>query len=613
MNTQKQIVMMVALMFLFVGGCAAYTAIELPVRAPSQADWTRDQSLERGALLFANNCRTCHGNLGQGGVGPQLLNNPDTQFQDQDPLKLAANRELLNRTLSCGRAGTLMPAWLNTNGGSLNAIQIQHLVDFISSPVEVSEDGEATSEWWHEAENFAHNLNGEVTALVGGDSLETIAKSHGIGPKELAAANNRPIEGLIKTGTKIKIPGFKGDPNGFTYTVYKDNETITKIAEAQFVGAVILADLNDIPYKFSEKRGVATFGLKTADGKDISGLFPGTTLKLPEGANYTIAAGDTLEALAASHGISISAIVGPNKDLLGSLKDDEEIPFERRLNLPKEVAIVQSGQTLGAIAQEHDLEAADLATANSLAEDAVVTAGTELKLPAGTRYIVQAGDTWALAATMHGTTAAELASANNAKESDPLTTDVTIKLPKIDAYVVQGQDLAAVAEGYGNVDADSLAQKNGVQANSILAVGTALKLPDDAFGSAAPDAKNLGTACVQYAVPAKIYDTIIGKVEAVVKPETPSTAVKIDAHANDWTVNADGAAQPANKGVVLVKAGTAVDFDSVVGLHTITINGAKDDGDLKQGDKRTITFNDPGEFKITCDYHPPMFATVFVE
>ena len=110
MNTQKQIVMMVALMFLFVGGCAAYTAIELPVRAPSQADWTRDQSLERGALLFANNCRTCHGNLGQGGVGPQLLNNPDTQFQDQDPLKLAANRELLNRTLSCGRAGTLMPA-----------------------------------------------------------------------------------------------------------------------------------------------------------------------------------------------------------------------------------------------------------------------------------------------------------------------------------------------------------------------------------------------------------------------------------------------------------------------------------------------------------------------
>ena len=100
MNTQKQIVLMVALMFLLVGGCAAYTAIELPVRAPDQADWTRDQSLERGALLFANNCRTCHGNRGDGSIGPQLLNNETTQFQDQDPLKLAANRTLLRRTLS---------------------------------------------------------------------------------------------------------------------------------------------------------------------------------------------------------------------------------------------------------------------------------------------------------------------------------------------------------------------------------------------------------------------------------------------------------------------------------------------------------------------------------
>ena len=106
MNTQKQIVLMVALMFLLVGGCAAYTAIELPVRAPDEAQWTEDQSLERAGLVFANYCRTCHGNRGEGGVGPQLLNAEASQFQDQDPLKLAGNRTLLRRTLSCGRAGT---------------------------------------------------------------------------------------------------------------------------------------------------------------------------------------------------------------------------------------------------------------------------------------------------------------------------------------------------------------------------------------------------------------------------------------------------------------------------------------------------------------------------
>ena len=31
------------------------------------------------------------------------------------------------------------------------------------------------------------------------------------------------------------------------------------------------------------------------------------------------------------------------------------------------------------------------------------------------------------------------------------------------------------------------------------------------------------------------------------------------------------------------------------------------------GDKRSITFNEAGKFTITCDYHPAMFAWVWVE
>ena len=69
MNTQKQIILIVALTFIFVGGCAAYTAIDLPIRAEDQQEWTRDQSRERGALLFANTCSNCHGTKDQGGVG----------------------------------------------------------------------------------------------------------------------------------------------------------------------------------------------------------------------------------------------------------------------------------------------------------------------------------------------------------------------------------------------------------------------------------------------------------------------------------------------------------------------------------------------------------------
>jgi plastocyanin len=78
-------------------------------------------------------------------------------------------------------------------------------------------------------------------------------------------------------------------------------------------------------------------------------------------------------------------------------------------------------------------------------------------------------------------------------------------------------------------------------------------------------------------------------------------------------MTADGAKQAANKGVAAIKKGVSVDFSNVTGLHTITVNGKKDNGDLKQGDKRTLTFNDTGTFKLTCNYHPDMLAYIFVQ
>ena len=109
------------------------------------------------------------------------------------------------------------------------------------------------------------------------------------------------------------------------------------------------------------------------------------------------------------------------------------------------------------------------------------------------------------------------------------------------------------------------------------------------------------------------YDQITGAVKPVVKPATASKAVELAASANDWTLSADGTAQAANQGAALVAKGTAVKFSNKTGLHTITVGGKKDGADLKQGDERTITFSTAGEFKITCDYHPDMKATVFVE
>lgn len=627
MNTQKQIVLIVVLLFVFMGGCTAYTLIDLPVRAPDQVTWTQNQSIERGALLFANNCRTCHGISGKGsdeGAIGLPLNKP--QFKDQDPLILKANQALIKTTLYCGRAGTRMPAWLNTNGGSLNAIQIQHLIDLITAPVDAKDAaGDDTSHGWNEAVEFGHNLNRETSALVGGDTLDTIAKQHRIGPAELAKANNLPVEGVVKQGTVLHVPGFKTNPNGYDYHVYRDNETMTKIAESQHVGALMLADLNNIAYGFSEKKGTATLTLKADKGVTITGLFPGSKLAFSDGAAYTVAAGDTIDSIATQHGLTTSELVSANQAILGSLKTTDPIKAERTLKLPKATAIVQTGQTVGVIAAEHatgagaPLSASDLATLSGVDAAAVLQAGQALKLPEGALYTIQAGDTLDAVAAAHATNAADLATANNIKATDPISPDVVLAFPKkVTAYVVKGQSLEDVSKGYGNVTADRLAQVNGLAAPTlVLAIGTSLALPPETFGATPPDSINNGTACVQHAVPASVFQTLPGistaTVVPITKPATQSKTVKFEAHADDWTVTADGTAQAANKGVVLVAKGIAISFTSVAGLHNVTNNGKASVPDLKQGDTQTITFSAAGQFTITCIYHPAMLANIFVE
>ena len=618
MNTQKQILLIVILFFTFVGGCAAYSIIDLPYRAGNQADYQKSESIERGALLFANNCRTCHGIRGEGHVGPQL-NKPE--FQNQDPLVLAANRALLTTTLTCGRAGTLMPAWLNTNGGSLNAIQLQHLVDLITAPAEegvTDAEGNPTNKGWEEAVEFAHNLNHESNALVGGDTLDTIAKQHNIGYQQLADMNNVPATGNLQAGTTLQMPGFKTMPDGYVYHVYNDNETVTKIADSQHVGALMIADLNNIPYKFSVSKDKTDFTLLDDKGTAVPGLFPGTELKLPEGATYTVRSGDTLDAIATQHGVSTSAIKDLNPEVLGSVTDTKApLNSERKLKLPEGTkAILGPGQTLGAVATSHGLKVEDLESANNITPGQPAPAGAALTLPPNTQYTIQTGDTLASVAAAHGITVDALAAANNLKPTDPISPDVIIKLPTIDKYMVAGQTLDEIAKGFSNVTAESLAEANGIPANAILRVGQKLALPEDAFGTAPPNTLNPGTACVQHAITNTAFEQLTGAAtpEAeVTPPATQAKAVTIEAHADDWTVTADGQAQAANKGVVSIAKGTAVTFDNKQGLHTIDINGKKDGENFKQGETRTITFADTGAFKITCEFHPNMLADVFVQ
>lgn len=63
-----------------------------------------------------------------------------------------------------------------------------------------------------------------------------------------------------------------------------------------------------------------------------------------------------------------------------------------------------------------------------------------------------------------------------------------------------------------------------------------------------------------------------------------------------------------------VKAGDVVYFkNSETALHTVTVNGKNESGNMKKDTVFQWTAPAAGTYKITCDYHPQMKSTITVE
>jgi len=139
MNTNKQVIAMVVLLFLGVVSLGAYTWFDVGRRADA-AEEVLLLSAERGAHLFANNCRICHGNFGLGSTGnPSLigpaLNTPANTFgfREENDAKRDEHQAFIGDTISCGRNGTPMPPWAVDQGGPLNFSHIDNLVGLITT------------------------------------------------------------------------------------------------------------------------------------------------------------------------------------------------------------------------------------------------------------------------------------------------------------------------------------------------------------------------------------------------------------------------------------------------------------------------------------------------
>lgn len=147
MNTNKQINIMILLVFGAIILTGAYWIID-PDRATSARQTQQESTVERGAWLFSQNCRVCHGNVGEGGAASNRLRSAPPL--DRDDLQgivdgefsetaLTQAYDLVFNTIVCGRVGRPMPTWGQSQGGTLNDEQIKQLTTFITQPREIIE------------------------------------------------------------------------------------------------------------------------------------------------------------------------------------------------------------------------------------------------------------------------------------------------------------------------------------------------------------------------------------------------------------------------------------------------------------------------------------------
>ena len=231
-----------------------------------------------------------------------------------------------------------------------------------------------------------------------GDTISGIAARHGLDMQAVLNANGLKVSSIIHPGQKIKLSGSSAA------------STSTK---------------------------------------------PAAPAKQQSSPTYTVKSGDTLGAIAARHGVSLSSVLkanglsrtsiihpGQKIKLTGSSTASAPAPKAA----PKPAAprpttsssgatyVVKAGDTLGAIAARHNVSLGSVLSANGLSMNSIIHPGQKIKLgggssvavqtspkpaapkpstsSAGGSYTIKAGDTLGAIAAKHGVSLSALLSAN---------------------------------------------------------------------------------------------------------------------------------------------------------------------------------------------------------
>jgi LysM repeat protein len=322
--------------------------------------------------------------------------------------------------------------------------------------------------------------------IAPGESLTSVAAADGLSVAELAAANGISPDSQLISGSTLMIPPQSGS-----------------------LGVTPLAS--------------STTSIGSTSSAPVSSSFTSSG-----SGGYLVQPGDTLSAIAARAGLSVSELAArngldPNGVLFaGSTLSfsgsgssaGSSVPVSTSSSSGSSVGsgsggyLVQPGDTLSAIAARAGMSIAQLATANGLDPNGILYAGSTLSLSGSSSsgstefvssdtsssgssvsggYLVQPGDTLSAIAARAGMSVSQVASINGLDPTGILLSGSTLRLPGAGAPVLstgaEGQPVGTPAQGnpssppyptperVSGGEISSIAAENGVPSSLAEAIG----------------------------------------------------------------------------------------------------------------------------------------------
>jgi len=314
----------------------------------------------------------------------------------------------------------------------------------------------------------------------------------------------------------------------------------------------------------------------------VAGSLPSRIAPLaPVAKTYKVAAGDTISAIAARHGLSTSAVLALNKlSATSIIYPGQQIKLTTGSTAAAPSArakatagtstaryTVKSGDTIGAIAARHGLSTASVLAANGLNNSSVIFPGQVIKLgrtaaraaapapakaasarPASSStYVVKSGDTLSAIASRHGLSTASVLAANGMNTATIIYPGQVIKLGTSNApapapakasstkpasgskYVIKsGDTLSAIAAKHG-VGLQALASANRISVNGTIYAGKTLTIPGVSAASNSitpikPKAPGVPNTFLHYTYPDAVVADANKNLRALLAAPAPTRA-----------------------------------------------------------------------------------------